>query len=94
MAVLAIGNFPPEPMPVANTGFYDTPLYRADPWAADALADLDADAGVLLVGTGLTTVDAVISLLDGGIAGRFTRCRGAGLLPRRHAAGAGSGARA
>ena len=85
MAVLAIGNFPPEPMPVGNTGFYDTPFYRADPWAPDALADLDADAGVLLVGTGLTTVDAVISLLDRGHTGPIYALSRRGLLPRRHA---------
>src|SRR5271165_2468803 len=29
MAVLAIGNFPPEPMPIANPGFYDTAFYRS-----------------------------------------------------------------
>lgn len=33
-------------------------------WSADALADLDADAPVLLIGTGLTMVDMVLSLSD------------------------------
>ena len=28
LVVLAIGNFPPEPMPVVNPGFYDTAFYR------------------------------------------------------------------
>ena len=32
------------PVPVANTGFYDTPFYRSDPWAPDALYELDPDA--------------------------------------------------
>jgi uncharacterized NAD(P)/FAD-binding protein YdhS len=86
IAVLAIGNFPPEPMPVGNTGFYDTPFYRADPWTAEALAELDADAGVLLLGSGLTTVDAVISLLDRGHRGPIHALSRRGLLPRRHAA--------
>jgi uncharacterized NAD(P)/FAD-binding protein YdhS len=85
MAVLAIGNFPPEPMPVTNTGFYDTSFYQADPWGPDALAELDADAGVLLVGTGLTTMDAVISLLDRGHRGPIYALSRRGLLPRRHA---------
>lgn len=85
MAVLAIGNFPPEPMPVANMGFYDTPFYPPDPWAANALTELDPDAAVLLVGTGLTTTDAVISLLDQGHRGPIHALSRRGLLPRRHA---------
>jgi uncharacterized NAD(P)/FAD-binding protein YdhS len=86
LAVLATGNFPPEPMPVANPSFYDTPFYRPDPWAPDALANLDPDAAVLLLGTGLTTVDAVISLLDQGHRGPIYALSRRGLLPRRHAA--------
>ncbi|MEA2732650.1 MAG: hypothetical protein QOF70_7125 [Acetobacteraceae bacterium] len=85
LAVLAIGNFPPEPMPIANPGFYDTRFYRPDPWAADAISGLDPDASVLLIGTGLTTVDAVISLLDQGHKGPIHALSRRGLLPRRHA---------
>jgi uncharacterized NAD(P)/FAD-binding protein YdhS len=85
LVVLAIGNFPPEPMSVANPGFYDTAFYRPDPWAADALADLDLDAPILLLGTGLTAVDAVISLLDQGHKGPIHALSRRGLLPRRHA---------
>ena len=84
--VLATGNFPPEPMPVANPAFYDTSFYRPDPWAADALTELEPDAPVLLVGTGLTAMDAVISLLDQGHRGPISAISRRGLLPRRHAA--------
>ncbi len=82
--VLASGNFPPEPMPVATPAFYDTPFYRPDPWAANALSDLAPDKAVLLIGTGLTTVDAVISLLDQGHQGAILALSRRGLLPRRH----------
>jgi uncharacterized NAD(P)/FAD-binding protein YdhS len=85
MAVLAMGNFPPEPMPVANPAFYDTPFYRPDPWAPDAVTELDPEAAVLLVGTGLTTMDAVMSLLDQGHRGPIYALSRRGLLPRRHA---------
>jgi uncharacterized NAD(P)/FAD-binding protein YdhS len=85
MAVLAIGNFPPEPMPIGNLGFYDTAFYRPDPWAPDALTELDPEAAILLVGTGLTTVDAVISLLDQEHRGPIYALSRRGLLPRRHA---------
>ncbi len=84
-AVLAIGNFPPAPPPVADLSFYDTPLYRADPWAPDTLTDLDPEMPVLLIGTGLTTIDTVISLLDQGHRGPITALSRRGLLPRQHA---------
>lgn len=85
LAVLAMGNFPPEPMPIANPNFYDTPFYRPDPWATNALTELDPDASVLLMGTGLTTVDLVISLLDQRHRGSIHAISRRGLLPRRHA---------
>jgi uncharacterized NAD(P)/FAD-binding protein YdhS len=85
-AVLATGNFPPEPAPVPNAAFYDTPFYRPDPWAPDTFSDLDPDAPILLLGTGLTTVDAVISLLDQGHRGPIHALSRRGLVPRRHAA--------
>ena len=88
IAVLAVGNFPPEVPWVADPSIYDTPYYRPDPWAPDTLADLDPAASVLLIGTGLTMVDTVISLLDRGHTGPIHALSRRGLLPRRHAAAA------
>ncbi len=85
LAVLAIGNFPPEPPPGAEPRFLDSHLYRPDPWSPDALAGIDAEAAVLLIGTGLTMVDAVVSLLDQGHRGPIHAISRRGLLPRRHA---------
>ena len=85
MAVLALGNFPPELPPVpCSTGFFDTPFYKADPWAADALAGLDPADPILLIGTGLTTIDAMITLLDAGHTGTIHAVSRRGLLPHRH----------
>jgi uncharacterized NAD(P)/FAD-binding protein YdhS len=84
IAVLAVGNFPPEAPPVAESAFYDGPLYRADPWAAETLSDLDPKAPVLVIGTGLTMADTVISLLDQGHEGPITALSRRGLLPQRH----------
>jgi uncharacterized NAD(P)/FAD-binding protein YdhS len=84
LAVLAIGNFPPEPMRVDDPSFYLSPLYRPDPWAPEALAGLHPDAGVLLIGTGLTSVDMAISLLDAGHRGPIHALSRRGLLPRPH----------
>ena len=89
-AVLAIGNFPPEPMPTENPSFYDSAFYHPDPWAAETLAGLDPASAVLLIGTGLTTVDVVVSLLDQGHRGPIHALSRRGLLPRRHAAGQGA----
>ncbi len=88
IAVLAVGNFPPEPRPLADMSFYDSDSYRPDPWASDALTGLAPDDPVLLIGTGLTMVDTAISLLDRGhTAGIYALSR-RGLLPRRHGSGA------
>jgi uncharacterized NAD(P)/FAD-binding protein YdhS len=88
LAVLAIGNFPPEPPAIADRGFYDTPLYRPDPWAGDALDRLDPDAPVLLIGTGLTMIDTVTSLDDAGHRGPIHALSRRGLTPLCHAAAA------
>jgi uncharacterized NAD(P)/FAD-binding protein YdhS len=74
-AVLAVGNFPNEDA---------TKHYYGNPWDAHATANLDPQAAVLLIGTGLTMVDSVISLLDSGHRGRIYAVSRRGLLPRRH----------
>ncbi|MCK8784291.1 FAD/NAD(P)-binding protein [Roseomonas sp. NAR14] len=86
LVVLATGNFPPEPPAAATATLLNGPLFRPDPWAPEAFADLDPEAPVLLIGTGLTTVDSVVSLLDRGHRGPIHAISRRGLLPRRHAA--------
>jgi uncharacterized NAD(P)/FAD-binding protein YdhS len=87
LAVLAIGNFPPAPPPLEDPSFYDSAFYHADPWASEALRITDPAESFLLIGTGLTTVDAVISLLDQGHTSPIHALSRRGLLPRRHAFG-------
>jgi uncharacterized NAD(P)/FAD-binding protein YdhS len=87
LAVLATGNFPPGPPRVTDCRFYDGPLYRADPWEPGALDGLDRLAPVLLIGTGLTAIDTVISLLDRRHAGPITALSRRGLLPLQHGTG-------
>lgn len=85
--VLAVGNFPPSPPPVASPGFYDTTFYSPDPWAPDLTADLDPETPVLLIGTGLTMVDTVVSLLDQAHRGPIIALSRRGLLPQTHLLG-------
>jgi uncharacterized NAD(P)/FAD-binding protein YdhS len=82
IAVLAVGNFPPEPPPIADRSFYDSDRYRPDPWAPDALTNLDPTDPVLLIGTGLTMVDTAISLLDREHTGTIHALSRRGLMPR------------
>ncbi len=86
--VLALGTFPPEPPPVPDSSFYDTAAYRPDAWAPDALAGLQPTEPVLLIGTGLTMVDTIVSLLEQGHTGLIHALSRRGLLPREHAAAA------
>ena len=82
--VLATGNSVPQRLPMADEAFLASSYYRGDPWTPDALAKLDLDASVLLVGTGLTMVDMVISLLGSGHRGPIRAISRRGLLPHAH----------
>src|SRR5215212_2365519 len=89
-AVLATGERPPS-VAWAPDGLVRSAFFVLDPWAAGALdvvrRDLAGPSDVLLVGTGLTMVDAVLSIT--GPSRRPDRHVHAvsrhGELPRRHA---------
>ena len=82
--VLATGNPPPQRLPMADETFIASAYYRANPWAPDAIAGLDPEAAVLLVGTGLTMVDVVIAMLNAGHRGPIQAISRRGLLPHTH----------
>ena len=84
--VLAIGNQEPAPMAVAK-GI--SPMrFINNPWGPEARAADERLAGsdrpVLLLGTGLTAVDHILSLDASGFAGRITAMSRRGQLPRGH----------
>jgi uncharacterized NAD(P)/FAD-binding protein YdhS len=85
IAVLAIGNPPPPPVHPDISAVQAAGLWRS-PWEPEAFTALDPQAPVLMVGTGLTMVDAAINLLDAGHTGPIYALSRHGLLPRRHAA--------
>jgi uncharacterized NAD(P)/FAD-binding protein YdhS len=79
--VLAWGNLQPKlPWPLS-----ETPGIAADPWSSEKERNLHPDDEILLVGTGLTMVDWVVSLAKRGHRGRITALSRHGKLPRPHA---------
>jgi len=84
--VLAIGNYPPADPAVARRRVLDAPGYVRDPWAPRALEDVDPGEPVLLLGTGLTTLDVVLDLHQRGMRAPMIALSRRGLLPLPHRA--------
>lgn len=82
--LLACGNERPAALPIPDGGVFDSDLWVASPWDPAALSAIASDDDVLLVGTSLTSVDVVLSLMARGHRGRITAVSRHGLLPRPH----------
>ncbi|WP_024869404.1 FAD/NAD(P)-binding protein [Pseudoxanthomonas suwonensis] len=87
--VLAVGALPPQRLQGVGPRLLVDPGYIAWPWqrdlrGRDALAQVPADARVLVIGTGLTMADTVVTLLRRGHRGPITALSRHGLLPRPH----------
>jgi uncharacterized NAD(P)/FAD-binding protein YdhS len=79
--VLATGNrFAPAPWLPRH------PCVVADPWRPGAVEALRDARSILVVGTGLTAVDAVLTLRDAGFQGVAHLVSSHGLFPARHLA--------
>jgi uncharacterized NAD(P)/FAD-binding protein YdhS len=84
-AVLAMGNFPPgDPHLPGKT--QHSRRYVSNPWASGATRDAVRDQRILLIGSGLTSVDIAIALRGRGFAGTVHILSRRGLLPQSHQA--------
>ena len=83
-AVLAVGNLPPHAPPGLDPDALDPQCYLGDPWRHHPARGLSDAAEVLILGTGLTMVDMVLSLRRGGYTGRIVALSRRGLVPRAH----------
>lgn len=78
--VLAHGNQRPQHLPELD----GLDGYLADPWDLGAIRALPGDATVVVVGTGLTAIDTVITLLEDEPRRRAVMVSRHGLLPHAH----------
>lgn len=84
-AMLCVGNFAPALPRVSGEAIGDSPRYLGDPWDFERLARIEPDAPVLVLGTGLTMVDLVLTLASRGHRGPILALSRRGLLPHVHA---------
>ncbi|MCD2317031.1 FAD/NAD(P)-binding protein [Sphingomonas sp. IC-11] len=82
--VLALGNLPPHTPPGINPGSLPPGCYAGDPWAGDIVDGLTSEDTVVLVGSGLTAIDAALLLDAAGFTGQVLAISRRGLVPRPH----------
>jgi uncharacterized NAD(P)/FAD-binding protein YdhS/predicted metal-dependent enzyme (double-stranded beta helix superfamily) len=83
--VLAVGHRPPsDPLQRAWTGPRDR--FIADPWRPLAVGEIGPDEPVVILGSGLTAIDTVLSLSQQKRTAPITLVSRRGLRPQAHAA--------
>ncbi len=82
--VLAVGALPPQRLAGVGPRLARHWRYVGSPWQEGDLKRIDADARLLVVGTGLTMVDVLSTLRRRGHRGEIVALSRHGLLPQRH----------
>jgi uncharacterized NAD(P)/FAD-binding protein YdhS len=81
--VLSAGNFPPANLNIPGL-CADSRRYARSPWSATALRAIPKNGNVLLIGSGLTSVDLAVALKSEGFAGHIHILSRRGLMPQTH----------
>lgn len=84
LVVLALGNFPPGNPHPTHSEWYQSPRYHRNPWLPGVLRHLLETDSCLLVGSGLTMVDWVVTLHHAGYRGQIHVISRRGLWPLAH----------
>lgn len=79
--VLAIGNFSPAKLPIADKSYLNHPAYFGCGWDHHLFDNLAKNKKILILGTGLTMVDAVLCLKRRQHFGSITALSTHGLIP-------------
>jgi uncharacterized NAD(P)/FAD-binding protein YdhS len=82
--VLALGNFPPGDPRLRDRHFHASPHYVNSPWSPDSAEKLSAPGDILILGSGLTSLDLLLSLEHTKRGGMIHVLSRRGLFPQPH----------
>ncbi len=82
--ILAFGNFLPAHVRTKNADYINSPKYFQNPWSAEIPGSIPTKDRVLIIGTGLTAIDAVASLRENKHQNKIYALSTHGLLPAVH----------
>ena len=83
-AVLALGNFAPGDPPAKDRRFHESARYLNQPWSANMLRQLTGETEVLILGSGLTALDLLVTLDATKPHGMVHLVSRHGLFPQPH----------
>jgi uncharacterized NAD(P)/FAD-binding protein YdhS len=84
--VLALGNPGPADPPLGEAAFFRSTRYLGHAWSTPGLYSIQRDENLLLIGSGLTTLDWLAALHSLGHRGQIHVVSRRGLLPQLHRA--------
>lgn len=85
--VLALGTFPPGDPRLRDVRFHRSPRYLYSPWSAETHERLAAAGDVLILGSGLTGLDLLLTLQHRKSSGTLHSLSRHGLFPQPHRPG-------
>jgi uncharacterized NAD(P)/FAD-binding protein YdhS len=82
--ILALGNFPPRDPVVADPSFYQSKRYLRFCSTPSLLASLPVEESILILGSGLSAIDAIMAMDRQGHQGKIYVVSRRGLFPQSH----------
>jgi uncharacterized NAD(P)/FAD-binding protein YdhS len=79
--VLALGHFPPGHPRSMDRSFIESDRYFRDPWSAPINNEFKSSDKILLIGSGLTMIDTVLTLHNNGFNGKIFSYSNHGYIP-------------